>query len=114
MHYNFCRFVEGFMKRLLLASLVSAPLAFAAIITVAAAPPACDSGNGGLKLPEGFCALVVADNLGAARHAVVASNGDLYVALQGGRGGGGGVVALRDTNGDGKMDITEHIGDKST
>ena len=45
-----------------------------------AATPACDSGNGGLTLPAGFCALVVADGLGPARHAVAAPNGDLYVA----------------------------------
>src|SRR5437879_6155011 len=61
-----------------------------------AATPACDNGNGGLTLPAGFCALVVADGLGPARHAVVAPNGDLYVALQGGLLTPGGVVALRD------------------
>ena len=59
---------------------------------------ACDPDNGGIKLPEGFCALVVANDLGPARHLAVASNGDIYVAFQsrGGRGQpetGGGVVA---------------------
>src|SRR3989442_1621936 len=97
------------MKRLFLACLTAAPLAVVAIVSVAAAPPACDPDNGGLKLPEGFCALVVADGLGPARHAVVAPNGDLFVALQGGRGGAG-IVALRDTNGDGKMDVAEKFG----
>ena len=43
--------------------------------------PMCDPDNGGITLPPGFCALVVADNLGAARHMTVAPNGDLYVAL---------------------------------
>jgi glucose/arabinose dehydrogenase len=80
----------------------------------AAAPPACDPDNGGLKLPPGFCALVVANDLGAARHMAVAPNGDLYVSLMTGRGQPPGVVALRDTNGDGKMDVTERFGDKST
>jgi glucose/arabinose dehydrogenase len=80
----------------------------------AAAPPACDPDNGGLKLPQGFCALVVADDLGAARHLAVAPNGDLYVSLMTGRGQTPGVVALRDTNGDGKMDLKERFGDKST
>src|SRR5207244_177398 len=75
-----------------------------------AATPACDSGNGGLTLPAGFCALVVADGLGPARHAVAAPNGDLYVALQGGLLTPGGVVALRDANGDGKFEIKESIG----
>jgi glucose/arabinose dehydrogenase len=70
---------------------------------------ACDSDNGGIKLPAGFCALVVANNLGAARHIAVAQNGDVYVALQG-DGAQGGVVALRDTNGDGKFDVQEHFG----
>src|SRR5207237_5421174 len=43
--------------------------------------PACDPGNAGLTLPEGFCAVVVADQVGTARHLVVAPNGDLFVAI---------------------------------
>ena len=79
----------------------------------------CEPGNGGLTLPAGFCALVVADGLGAARHVAVAPNGDVYVALMttGARGGpqtGGGAVALRDTNGDGKFDLKEPFGNGST
>jgi glucose/arabinose dehydrogenase len=66
----------------------------------------CDPGNGGITLPAGFCAIVAADNLGTARHLVVAANGDLYVALQ----KPGGVVALRDANGDGKFEIRESFG----
>jgi glucose/arabinose dehydrogenase len=79
-----------------------------------AAAPACDPDNGGLKLPSGFCALVVAEDLGAARHMAIGSNGDLYVALQESRGVTPGVVALRDTNGDGKADVKERFGEKST
>src|SRR5438270_463638 len=80
---------------------------------------ACDPDNGGITLPQGFCALVVATDVGTARHMAVAANGDLYVATQsrGGRGApetGGGVVALRDTNGDGKFDTREQIGTGST
>jgi glucose/arabinose dehydrogenase len=80
---------------------------------------ACDPDNGGITLPQGFCALVVAEDVGVARHMAVAANGDLYVATQtrGGRGQpqtGGGVVALRDTNGDGKFDQRESIGSGST
>jgi hypothetical protein len=48
-------------------------------VSMAAPSIACDSGNGGLTLPAGFCAIVVANDLGAARHATVAPNGDLYV-----------------------------------
>jgi glucose/arabinose dehydrogenase len=80
---------------------------------------ACDPNNGGITLPEGFCALVVANDVGTARHMAVAANGDLYVATQsrGGRGTpetGGGVIALRDANGDGKFEIREQIGTGST
>jgi glucose/arabinose dehydrogenase len=86
---------------------------------VRAAGPACDAGNGGITLPAGFCAAVVADNLGPARHIAVAPNGDVYVALMtsGGRGQpqtGGGVVGLRDANGDGKYEVMEKIGSGST
>jgi glucose/arabinose dehydrogenase len=73
----------------------------------------CDADNGGLKLPEGFCARLVAEGLGTARHATVAPNGDLYVALRMGRGqatGAAGIVALRDSDGDGKMDMRETFG----
>ena len=76
----------------------------------AAAPP-CDANNGGLTLPQGFCAAVVAENVGAARHLVVTQNGDLFVATRSEGGRGGGVVALRDTNGDGKMDTRQKLGD---
>src|SRR2546426_5178635 len=42
-------------------------------------PIICDAGNGGITLPGGFCASVFADNLGHARHLVVAPNGNVYV-----------------------------------
>ena len=80
-------------------------------LTGGAAGPACDPDNGGLKLPQGFCAAVVAENIGPARHLAVAPNGDLYVSTQnGGRGATGGVVALHDSDGDGKMDKREKFG----
>src|SRR5690242_4479835 len=59
-----------------------------------------DSTNAGLKLPDGFRAVTVAENIGKARHLVVRDNGDIYVALGSNRKGGG-IVALRDTNRDG-------------
>ncbi|MEE9579313.1 MAG: cytochrome C, partial [Gemmatimonadota bacterium] len=43
---------------------------------VAAQDSRCDPGNGGLELPPGFCAVVVADSIGRGRHLVVAPNGD--------------------------------------
>src|ERR1017187_7201898 len=72
----------------------------------AAGPIACDPDNGGLTLPPGFCALVVANNLGEARHATVAPNGDLYIALM-----NGGVVGLHDADGDGRFEIKEKFGE---
>ncbi len=75
-------------------------------------PPDCDPDDAGLTLPDGFCALVFAEDVGAARHLVVRENGDVFVALRGGRGGtGGGVAALRDSDGDGRADVVERFGE---
>jgi glucose/arabinose dehydrogenase len=70
-----------------------------------AAPPRPDPDHGSLQLAPGFGALVVADNLGKLRFVAAAPNGDLYVKTS-----DGGIVALRDTNGDGKADVTERFG----
>ena len=50
--------------------------------------------------------------MGAARHIVIAPNGDIFVATANTRRGGalGGVVALRDTTGDGKADMRVKFG----
>jgi glucose/arabinose dehydrogenase len=40
----------------------------------------------------------------------VAANGDIFVALEGRRGGPAGILALRDTTGDGKADVVAHFG----
>ncbi|MBV9768555.1 MAG: PQQ-dependent sugar dehydrogenase [Bryobacterales bacterium] len=86
----------------------------AAGIAAAATPPRCDPDNGGITLPTGFCALVAIDNIGAARHLVAAPNDDVYVALQAERNGGGGVVALRSSKGDGHFDVKEAFGEGSS
>jgi len=70
----------------------------------------CDPDDGGLSLPDGFCATVVADSLGPTRHLTVADNGDVYAAVQEVTNGGG-VVALRDEDGDYKADQTEYFGE---
>ena len=81
-----------------------------------ATTPACDADNGGLTLPAGFCAKVIADDIGAARNLVVAPNGDVYVSIRAGaRAPGqppqpGYLMALRDTDGDGTMDQKEKFG----
>jgi glucose/arabinose dehydrogenase len=71
----------------------------------------CDADNGGITLPQSFCALVVADSVGAARHIAAAPNGDLFIAIRNVRDTKGGIVALRDTTGDGRMDVRERFGD---
>jgi glucose/arabinose dehydrogenase len=71
----------------------------------------CDTDNGGLVLPEGFCATVVASQLGPVRQLAVAPNGDLYAALSGKAGDNtGGVLAFRDRDGDGKPDERASFG----
>lgn len=74
----------------------------------------CAPDNGGLTLPDRFCAQVVADRVGAARHIAVGATGDIYVSIQDRGGDPAGGVALRDTNGDGIFDQSERFGDKST
>lgn len=71
-------------------------------------PVACDPDNGGLALPEGLCAKVVADGLGSARHLAVAPNGDIYVRMRTDSLGGG-IVALRDADGDGRAEMVERF-----
>ena len=84
--------------------------------TAAANSAACATDNGGITLPAGFCAVVFADTLGHVRHIAVNSNGDVYVNTwsgvyyQGPTHPGGFLVALRDTNNDGKADIIRRFG----
>lgn len=88
-----------------------------------AAPAPCAGGTAELTLPAGFCATVFADSVMNGRHVTVASNGDVYVTLEGTRpspekqmGGAAGkrqrasFVALRDTNHDGRADIIRRVG----
>jgi glucose/arabinose dehydrogenase len=65
--------------------------------------PACAPDNGGLTLPQGFCATRIADDVGAVRHLAVSPAGDLYAAVSG-RLLSDGVVAFRDRDGDGLPD----------
>lgn len=76
---------------------------------------ACAPDNDGLTLPSGFCAIVFADSIGPARHLEVSATGDVYVALPDLRRNGrvevaGGVMALRDSDGDGRADVRERWG----
>jgi glucose/arabinose dehydrogenase len=66
--------------------------------------------DGAFVLPDGFCARLFAESVGPARHMVVTATGDVYVARwrEGSRAGG--ILALRDTNADGRADIREEFG----
>ncbi len=72
-----------------------------------------DENNAGLVLPEGFSAMVVADTLGPGRHLVVRDNGDVFLALRN-LTRGHGIVALRDTTGDGRADLIRYFCDTRT
>jgi glucose/arabinose dehydrogenase len=69
-----------------------------------------DSDNGGLILPEGFSALVVANEIGKGRHIDINSNGDIYVSLRQQKENKG-IVSLRDTSGDGRADLIKYSGE---
>lgn len=69
-----------------------------------------DANNGGITLPEGFSALVVADELGRGRHIAVNENGDIYVSLRE-QDENKGIACLRDTTGDGRADIIDYAGE---
>ena len=77
-------------------------LAFAALDAEAQARPVCDPG---VKLPAGFCAVVVAEGLGQPRYVAVAPNGDVFASLR-----TGGVMALRDADGDGRAEVQKRFG----
>jgi len=68
-----------------------------------------DKDNGGLTLPGGFSAIVVADTVGFGRHIAVRQNGDIYLALRRLKNDGA-IAALRDTNSDGRADVIKYFG----
>ena len=88
---------------------LSAAVAFASASGPARVAAPCAPDNGGLKLPDGFCASILADDVGNVRHLAVAPTGDLYAATSG-RLFGGGIVALRDRDGDGTPDQRASFG----
>ncbi len=66
--------------------------------------------------PAGFTATLFTEGLATPRHIAVRDNGDVYVTLRSGASQDpptdepGGIVALRDTNGDGVADISRRFG----
>src|SRR5262245_62721984 len=103
--------------RALSAVALSASLLIGGFAIPRAAPrdPACEPNNAGLTVPKGFCVTIFADSVGRPRQIVVAPNGDVFVALSNsGRGAQarkGGILGLRDTNGDGKADTRVQSGE---
>ena len=66
----------------------------------------CDADVGGVQLARGFCARVFAKVGPGLRHMAVAPNGDVYVSIRArGTENPGRLVALRDTDRDGRSDM---------
>jgi len=97
------------MRRVMIAAAVASTVSLALFAQAGRPAVACDPANGGLTLPAGFCAVVVAEDVGQARHLVVSPAGDIYVAIRNQPDAPGGIVALRDTNGDGRADARERF-----
>jgi glucose/arabinose dehydrogenase len=81
------------------------PLALASAVTSLFVTSALAADDLGITLADGYHATIFADNLGKARHLTVRDNGDVYVAMRGSQG----IIALRDTDGDGVADVTEEM-----
>jgi glucose/arabinose dehydrogenase len=84
------------------------PILLGTLVIGSTAPSSCDPKNAGLILPAGACGTLVAADVGAVRQLAVAPNGDLYAAVA--EGGKGGILVLRDRNGDGKPDERASFG----
>ncbi|HEX7338054.1 MAG TPA: hypothetical protein VF252_12685 [Gemmatimonadales bacterium] len=74
----------------------------------------------GITVAEGFKATVLADKIGSARHAAVTPSGDVYVNTwrspydtSRAAPAGGYVVAIRDSNRDGRADVIQRFGASS-
>ena len=65
----------------------------------------------GMRIPPGFEATVFAEMEGYARHMAVRDDGTLYLALtvRMGRGSTMGLVAMRDSDGDGVAEVVERF-----
>jgi len=85
-----------------------------------AAAAQCAPDNGGITLPQGFCATVFADDLGQARHIAVTQDGAVYVNTwrspyrkSAKVPAGGFLVALRDADHDGVAETVRRFGEAS-
>jgi glucose/arabinose dehydrogenase/mono/diheme cytochrome c family protein len=114
-------------KILFPALVILAPICIASLLALAhdrptpatrGASQSCPNDDSGLKLPAGFCATIFADEIGHARHMVVAPSGVVYINTWSGRyygndtpHAGGFLVALQDNTGAGKADVIERFGE---
>ena len=108
-------FIVRRMRHALLTRSALLPIALVVALRLPAAPPAPDADNGGITLPPGFRALVFADNVvvdrkinnrsNNLRFIAVAPNGDVYAKTK-----RGSLLALRDTDGDGRADVVKEFG----
>jgi glucose/arabinose dehydrogenase len=107
---------SGFHHAVALAALLALPSTLSASphrpppdttssVRLPVAKPACAPDNAGLTLPAGFCAMIAADSLAQPRHPIVLPNGDVFVASA-----RVGVIGLRDTTGDGRLDMVREWG----
>lgn len=62
-----------------------------------------------LKLPAGFKASILAENLGNARHITVTKQGNIYIKLSKLKDGKG-IIMLQDANNDGKVESQKSFG----
>lgn len=69
--------------------------------------PVPDPDDGGLFMPPGFHALIVADELGPIRFITVNTNGDIYIKRN-----AKGLYALRDTTGSGRANVIKTFGEE--
>jgi glucose/arabinose dehydrogenase len=74
-------------------------LAAAAILAVATSckrtTQTADGCDASIKVPDGFCATLITDAAGRARHLAVRSNGDVFVASAASRRDSGGIATIR-------------------
>jgi glucose/arabinose dehydrogenase len=75
-------------------------LAVAALLATAASckrsnPTTAEGCDASIKVPEGFCATLLTDAAGRARHLAVRTNGDLFVARIASRRDSGGIATIR-------------------
>jgi glucose/arabinose dehydrogenase len=98
------------MKKLLIcAAVISLVTALAELRANVAGPSADTVAKATLLVPKGFSATIVAQGYGGARHLAVTRQGGIYVKLSRLKDGKG-IFYLKDTNGDGTIDIEKGFG----